>query len=62
MAQKTNQKAEKALRNEVYAKRFRKRVARTPGGKPSKKEMSNYCRMPGHPRSCEFDACPSWNP
>jgi hypothetical protein len=57
---RVNQKKEKRERNEAQAKKFKRRPR--VADKPSKKEMSNYCRTPGHPRSCQFDTCPSWNP
>jgi hypothetical protein len=55
---KINQKAEKRARNEEYAKRFR----RTKAAKTRKtKEQLNQCNVPGHPATCEFDTCPSYN-
>jgi len=58
MAQKINQLAEKRARNEDYAKKFRKRKA-TKTRKT--KEQLNQCGVPGHPATCVFDTCPSYN-
>jgi len=54
MAKKINAKKEKALRNEAYAKQFRKR---TPGRKDRDKKRlggpwGNWCRIKGHPQNC----------
>jgi len=61
VAKRENQKKLKAERNEAYAKKHRPK-GRKPVGRPEKKGLSNWCRMAGHPRSCEYATCPSNNP
>ena len=57
MGKRVDQKKEKRLRNEEYAKRFR------PRGKAKRERAPiDACRTKGHSTGCEFNTCPSWNP
>jgi hypothetical protein len=64
MAKKINLRKEKRLRNEAYADRFKKQKTSREEiikAKEEKKQRQKWCRVKGHPITCEYNRCPDVN-